>query len=71
MPKKSRSRSIYESLHPEDQRQVDISTGRAEGIYFGREWPRKSFDEAVKDQAGQPGSYTTAPGDIIRRRRKK
>lgn len=65
MPK-SRARNVYEKLSSSDQSTVDIKTGRKAGIVFTRDWPRVSFDQAVREVAGRPGAYTTKPGDTIR-----
>lgn len=70
MPK-SRARSVYEKLHPSDQRQVDIRTGRAEGVKFTLHWPKRTFDEAVREVAGKPGSYTTERGGPVKRKRRR
>lgn len=67
-PVKSRSRRIYEKLHASDQREIDIRTGRAQGITFTKDWPTVSFEQAVKDVVGKPGTYTTKPGGALKRR---
>jgi len=65
MPKSS-ARATYEQLNPSDQAQVDISTGRYPGVLFTKDYPALGFDQAVQKVAGQPGAYTTKPGDVIR-----
>lgn len=70
MPK-SQSRRVYEKLSEADQSDVDIRTGRKSGVIFTRDWPRVSFEKAVREVAGKPGAYTTKPGDVIRNSRLK
>lgn len=70
MPK-SRARNVYEKLHPSDQDAVNIKTGRKAGVIFTKAWPRVSFDEAVRDVAGRPGTYTTERGGILKRKASK